>query len=198
MLRRRIKSVIGLSLWLRLKDLLYRPSGIGMGRRSYIFRPFAINQRHRLTLGEGCEILKDSYIWTCESGNPEVRIGNGTYIGRHFYLTAMDHVTIGNGCVFGDYVYITDLAHGLDPYGAAILHQPLESKGPVEIGDGCFIGLRAVILPDVTLGAHCVVGVNSVVTRSFPAYTMVAGVPARAIKTYSFEQKQWVPIEEKA
>jgi len=197
MLRRRIKSVLGPALWLRLKDLLYRPSGVTMGPRSYIFHPYAIHPRHALTLGTRCEILKDSYISTHSPG-AQVRIGDGTYIGRHLYLTAMDRVTIGAGCVLSDYVYITDLAHGLDPHGAFLLHQPLESKGPVEIGDGCFLGFRASILPGVTLGAHCVVGTNAVVTRSFPAYTMLAGVPARAIKTYSLEQKQWIPIEEQA
>jgi len=195
MFRRRIKSVIGSALWLRLKDLKYRPSGVAMGPRSYIFRPFAINQRHTLTLGAGCEILADSYIWTREAGTPKVRIGDGTYIGRHLYLTAVGTISIGARCVLSDYVYITDCAHGLDPAGAFILHQPLESKGLVEIGDGCFLGFRAVILPGVTLGPHCVVGANTVVTRSFPAYTMVAGSPARAIKTYSPELKQWVAID---
>jgi len=195
MLRQRIKRVLGPSLWLWLKDLLYRPRGVAMGPNSWIFLPRKINQPHTLTLGAGCEILRDSYIWTRESGTPHVRIGDGTYIGRHFYLTAMDNITIGSRCVLSDYVYITDLAHGIDPDGGFILHQPLESKGPVMIGDGCFLGFRAAILPGVTLGAHCVVGVNAVVTRSFPGYTMLAGAPARAIKTYSHELKQWVAIE---
>ena len=204
MLRRRIKRVLGPSLWLRLKDLFYRPSGVAMGPRSYIFSPRTINQPHTLTLGERCEILAGSYIWTLESGmiwkreggTPQVRIGDGTYIGRHLFLTAIHSVSIGKHCVLSDYVYITDHAHGLDPQGGFTLHPPLESKGPVEIGDNCFIGFRAAILPGVTLGAHCVVGVNSVVTRSFPAYTMLAGAPARAIKTYSHELKQWVSIDE--
>ncbi len=192
MVRSQIKKLLSPSLWLVLKDLLYRPSGIAMGPRSYIFRPFAINQPHALQLGERCEILADSYIWTRESGNPRVQIGDSTYIGRHFYLTAIGSITIGIRCVLSDYVYITDCAHGLAPHAGFILHQPLESKGHVAIGDGCFVGFRAVILPGVTLGAHCVVGANSVVTRSFPPYSMVAGAPARLIKTYSHDIKQWI------
>jgi acetyltransferase-like isoleucine patch superfamily enzyme len=195
MLRQHIKRILGLPLWLQLKNLLYRPHGVAMGPRSYIFRPFAINQRSRLVLGERCEILPDSYIWTQENSSAHIRVGDGAYIGRHFYATVIQGILIGKRCVLSDYVYITDCAHGLDPHGDFILHQPLESKGPVEIGDGCFLGFRAVILPGVTLGPHCVVGANAVVTRSFPAYSMVAGAPARAIKTYSTELKQWVAAD---
>jgi acetyltransferase-like isoleucine patch superfamily enzyme len=198
MLRRRLKRILGLSLWLRLKDLLYRPRGVRMGARAYIFRPFAINQRQTLTLGSRAEILAGARIWTRECGSPQVRIGDETYIGRHLYLTAIGSVTIGARCVLSDYVYISDCAHGLRPHGEHILRQPLESKGPVSIGDGCFLGFRACILPGVTLGEHCVVGANAVVTRSFPAYTMLAGAPARPIKTYSAEQQQWIDVGNKS
>jgi acetyltransferase-like isoleucine patch superfamily enzyme len=47
-------------------------------------------------------------------------------------------------------------------------------------------------MPAVTLGPHCIVGANSVVTRSFPGYVMLGGLPARLIKVYSHELKTWV------
>ena len=194
MLRRQIKRVLGQTLWLRMKDLFYRPHGVAMGSCSYIFRPFALEHPGALTLGSSCEILRDSYIWTA-SPAASVKIGDGTYIGRHLYLTCTDSITIGERCVLSDYVYLTDLAHGIDPFRGSILHQPLESKGPVVIGDGCFLGFRSVVLPGVSLGEHCVVGANAVVTRSFPAYSMVAGAPARVIKRYSLEQKQWLAVK---
>ena len=56
-------------------------------------------------------------------------------------------------------------------------------KGGVPvIGDGCLITTGAVILGPVTLGSNCVVGANSVVTKSFPENCVVAGVPAKVIK----------------
>jgi acetyltransferase-like isoleucine patch superfamily enzyme len=48
----------------------------------------------------------------------------------------------------------------------------------------------------VVLGDHCVVGANSVVTRSFLPYSMIGGVPARLLKRYCFESKSWRQVSE--
>jgi lipopolysaccharide O-acetyltransferase len=72
------------------------------------------------------------------------------------------------------------------------MQQALISKGPVTIGRRCFLGFRVAVMPGVTLGEHCVVGANSTVTRSFPAYSMIGGSPARLLKTYSLETHQWM------
>jgi len=190
------KRLLGPALWSRLKALLYRPRGVRLGRAACIFRPFAITPRHALTLGPRAEILPHSRIWAADNGVAHIEIGADAYIGRHFYCTAVDRITIGPRCVLADHVFLSDLAHGLEPHGTHILHQPLECKGPVTIGEGCFLGFRAVILPGVTLGPYSVVGANAVVTRSFPAYSMVVGSPARLIKRYSLEHKRWLPVSE--
>ena len=53
---------------------------------------------------------------------------------------------------------------------------------PVKIGDDCWMGANAIILPGVELGKGCVVGAGSVVTKSFSEYSVVGGVPARLLK----------------
>lgn len=83
-------------------------------------------------------------------------------------------------------VYISDHFHG--EINATELSTPpafraLYSKGPVVIQDNVWIGEGVVILPNVTIGANCVVGANSVVTKSFSANNVIAGNPARIIKT---------------
>lgn len=55
--------------------------------------------------------------------------------------------------------------------------------GKIEVGEEAFIGTRSIIMPGVRIGNHSVVGAGSVVTKSVPDYTVVAGVPARVICT---------------
>jgi acetyltransferase-like isoleucine patch superfamily enzyme len=177
------------------------PLAIGAcGRGSSIARPRDIRGAPHVTMGQRSFIRPHSYIeclsrWGDQVFSPTVTIGDGVYIGGHLYLVCIARVRIGHRCVLSEHVYISDNSHGFDPDAGPIMRQPLESKGPIEIGDDCFIGYRAVVMPGVTLGHHCVVGANAVVTKSFPPYSMVAGVPARLIRRYSPEKRQWLPVD---
>ncbi|MFQ7550955.1 MAG: DapH/DapD/GlmU-related protein [Blautia marasmi] len=51
------------------------------------------------------------------------------------------------------------------------------------MGEGSYIGINAVIIGDVKIGKHCVIGANSVVTKNVPDYCVAVGSPARVIKT---------------
>ena len=60
--------------------------------------------------------------------------------------------------------------------------RPVVSKGSVIIGNNVWIGDKATILPNVTIGDGAVIAANSVVTKDVPAYSVVAGNPAKVIK----------------
>ena len=175
------------------RQLLYRPRGLKeLGEGSVILRPRKISGANFVSVGNRTAIHTGSQIYALGeyegvTYNPKLKIGEDVYIGPHVCLTTCNSLTIGDRCVLSQYVYITDFLHGFSPGSVPIMEQPLESKGPVNIGRGCFIGFRASIMPGVTLGEHCVVGTNSVVTRSFPPYSMIAGCPAEVIKVYCRE-----------
>lgn len=180
-----------------VKKVLYRPIGVSFGERSFMLRPFNVNGRKQIRIGSRSSVLNDSHLEAIKeyagiTYTSSIEIGDDVYIGRHAYFTAVNRIVIGDGCVLSDYVYITDEFHGMDPEGEPIMKQPLQSKGPVIIGPRCFLGFRVAIMPGVTLGEGCVVGTNSTVTRSFPPYSMIAGSPARLVKTYSHAEKQWL------
>tara|TARA_R110002094_G_scaffold7498_36_gene16863 strand:+ start:4199 stop:4735 length:537 start_codon:yes stop_codon:yes gene_type:complete len=86
----------------------------------------------------------------------------------------------------GDNVYISIGASFVCHDGATLPFRKnipdLELAGEITIGDNIFIGKGALILPGVTIGNNCVIGANSVVTKSFPDGSIIAGNPARVIR----------------
>ncbi|NDV69041.1 DapH/DapD/GlmU-related protein [Dysgonomonas sp. 25] len=184
-------------------DILYalqEAKKISFGLHSYIDNPMQIDGGEFIRIGDNSSIGRYAWLGTFLSYNrqqfsPSITIGNNVRIGNYACITAIDNIEIGDGCLFSEYIYISDHAHGIDAEKEiSPKDQDLYSKGPVKIGKNTFVGYRASILPGVTLGKHCVVGANSVVTKSFPDYSMVAGIPARLIKTYSLEQKKWINV----
>ncbi|HWA96164.1 MAG TPA: acyltransferase [Terracidiphilus sp.] len=180
------------------KNLVNRPAGLKqLGNESVVKRPWRFEGKKHIEIGSRTVIFFGSNICAVEkyrggTFTPSVLIGDDVYIGHYAFITAINCIEIGNGSVLSEHVYITDFFHGLDPQNGLIMEQPLESKGPVKIGKNCFLGYRASVMPAVTLGDWCIVGANSVVTRSFPSYSMIAGSPARLLKTYSHELGRWV------
>jgi acetyltransferase-like isoleucine patch superfamily enzyme len=182
-----------------VKRILYRPGGIQMGENSFVRRPRTIQNPSRINIGSDCVVHRGvvlNPIVTYE-GMPHdgrILIGEGVYIGSNCQIHSIRGVDICDGAVLSDQVYVNDAAHGLDPLAGPIMKQRLESRGPVTIGEATFIGYGCSILSGVTLGKHCVVGTRSVVTRSFPAYSMIAGAPARLIKRFDVKTGRWEPV----
>lgn len=122
---------------------------------------------------------------------PGIIIGNNVYIAYHFTTMAAASIIIGDNSLIASGVVITSENHGTNPEIAeSYADTPLEAK-PVAIGRGCWIGENAIITPGVTLGDRCIVAAGAVVTNSFPAYSMVGGVPAKLIKIYNLEKHEW-------
>lgn len=117
--------------------------------------------------------------------SPSIMIGNNCSFGDRLHITSINSISIGDCLLTGRDVTITDNSHGSvkkEEVNVAPLIRPLYSKGKVCIGDNVWLGDKVTILPGVTLGNGCIVAANSVVTKSFPDNSVVAGNPAKLIK----------------
>ncbi|HEU5304073.1 MAG TPA: acyltransferase, partial [Gemmatimonadales bacterium] len=79
--------------------------------------------------------------------------------------------------------YISDHNHAFSDLEKPIIEQGMTPPQPVTIGDGSWLGINVCILAGVSLGRNCVVAANSVVTSSFPDYSVVGGAPARLLRS---------------
>ena len=151
--------------------------------------------------GQGVGIGKYSYFlplkhFAGKDYNPIISIGDGCWIGTRNSFAAIDRIEIGNDVLFAGYVHITDHSHGYEDINIPMHKQPLISKGPVIIEDQCWLGFGCEILSGVHIGKHSIVAARAVVTKDIPAYCIVAGNPARIVKKYNFETKQWERVKE--
>lgn len=109
----------------------------------------------------------------------DVIIGDYTRIGLH--NTIIGPVTIGNHVNLAQGITVTALNHIFSEADKRIDEQGV-STGQVVIGDDVWIGANAVVLPNVSIGRHCVIAAGAVVTKDVPDGCVVAGVPAKIIK----------------
>tara|TARA_Y100001978_G_scaffold197515_1_gene208511 strand:- start:4210 stop:4827 length:618 start_codon:yes stop_codon:yes gene_type:complete len=164
-------------------------------RRQIFLGSYTLRNKKHISIGEGFKAYQNFFAEAHEGG--KILIGKSCIFNRDAYLTSFSEIKIGDNCLFGSNVFITDNCHG--SYSG--FHQSDPSEIPVNrlissaliiIEKNVWIGSNVVITKGVFIGEGSIVGSNSVVTKNIPANSMAVGAPAKVIKTYSKEQKQWV------
>ncbi len=126
-----------------------------------------------------------------DNGVGDVIIGDYTRIGMRG--TLIGPVTIGNHVILAQNIVASGLNHRYENPDSPI-HLQGVTTSPICIEDDCWIGANSFIAAGVTIGKHAVVAAGSIVTKDVPPYTVVAGNPARIIKRYNKENKQWAKM----
>ena len=111
----------------------------------------------------GARVGKDCRLWL-------------TSLGTEPYLISIgDHCTITAGCRL--------ITHDGATWVLRHTQRGIDRFGKIEIRDNCFLGVDAIVLPNVTIGPNAVVGAGALVTRDVPPDCVVGGVPARVLMT---------------
>ncbi|WP_256838218.1 DapH/DapD/GlmU-related protein [Ornithinimicrobium faecis] len=111
-----------------------------------------------------------------------LRLGKGVFINMGCRFQDTGGITIGDGSLIGHGSTLTTLNHGMDPDRRGDM-----LPAPIVIGTKVWLGASVTVVPGVTIGDGAVVGAGAVVTKDVPANTIVAGVPAKAIRETGFE-----------
>lgn len=127
-------------------------------------------------IGERCTVQPS---FRCDYGY-NIFLGDDVFINYDTVILDGAHVTIGNRVFIGPQCGFYTAIH---PFSVSERNLGLERALPITIHDNVWIGGKVCILPGVTVGEGAVVGAGSIVTKDVPPYTVVAGNPARVIKT---------------
>ncbi len=138
----------------------------------------------RLTIGAGT--LLEPGCWLTLGPHARIEIGEGCFLNRNTMIAAHERVTIGDHTMLANGCFVGDASHRFDDPDTPITWQGFTSKGPVEIGDNCWLGVNCAVTSGVVIGSRCVIGANSVVNANVPAFTIAAGAPAKPIRRIEF------------
>ena len=150
--------------------------------------PDELRMGGNISVGDYCRLGRHLLLrcFKISDIEPAIEIGTQVNIGDYSTLSCCNRIVLGNGVRLGRMVMITDNAHGhtdsIEELSISPIDRPLVSKGPVIIERNVWIGEKATILPGVSIGEGSIVAANAVVTKSVPAYCIVAGCPARIVK----------------
>ena len=143
--------------------------GVTAGQSVYIGKHCSLKGKRHINLEDFVTVRPYAQIWSGGGERCRISIANSLEIGEKVLLSPN--------------VYITDCDHEYRNINVPVLDQGIVQRGQkVSIGEGSYIGINAVIVGNVKIGKHCVVGANSVVTKDVPDYCVAVGSPARVIK----------------
>lgn len=182
----------------RLYFLYYRNEFGKLGKGAIIRSKIWLTGGKDIFIGDKCAIGPYCRIESYNNYNgqvltPKLEIGSYSSLQHAVHVYCANSITIGEGVVIASGCMITDNNHGIDPEGDFYLKQPLKFK-TTTIEDGVWLGENVCVLGGARIGKRSIIGSNSVVSGIIPPFSIAVGNPAKVIKQYNFESKQWEKV----
>lgn len=178
------------------RDKRIRKSLAEIGNNSIVTKPLCIQGGKNIFIGHNVNIQFMTWLACLPlTGEKECRLvfEDGCVIGHFNHIISTKSVIFHKNVLTADKVYVSDNLHGYEDVNTPIHKQPIIQNGTVEIGEGSWLGENVCVL-GANIGKHCVIGANSVVTKDIPDYSIAVGAPARVIKRYCFDKKEWIKV----
>ena len=161
----------------RVPKKIFLGNNVFLGENSCLDACYSSSE---LRLGNDAHIASNSIL---RAGIGKIIIGDETLINRFAYLDGNGGIKIGSRSALGNHVELIS-AHKLidDPSTPINVRVRPMQPGMIEIGEGVFVGSRAIIMPGVHIGDGAVVGAGAVVTKDVPPDCIAMGIPAKVIR----------------
>jgi len=182
------------TIWL---SRTYPFASIGRGVSFHFTANVSRQRSPRISLGNSVRLLDRTWLNVATpdpDGEPTIIIDDNCSIGTGTVISGKNCVHLERDILVGQNVLIQDHNHGYEDIDVPIISQGITPGGRIHIGEGTWIGRGAAIVcsrGNLTIGRHCVVSANSVLTRSIPDYSVVFGMPASVIRHYDPQSRAW-------
>lgn len=184
----------------KLKSVLSYPSSFRhFGKKSLILCPLQIDGKKNISVGDHVVVGEHSWLAAMPLTNndkPQLIISNNCSIGNFNHIYATSEIVFEDSVLTADKVYISDNLHSYADVSKPIIKQPIKQLKKIRIGEGSWIGENVCII-GASIGKHCTIGANSVVTHDIPDYCVAVGAPAHVIKRYNKKTQMWEKVEGK-
>ena len=171
-----IFKVLYVYLYEKISSFNWRFNLTNVGRNILIQKGAVIRYPNNVLLENNVSIGRNCQL-SSEFNDSQLFIKKNTHIDKNCLLDFSGGLSIGENVTISQEVMIETHKHGYNP-------RSKPNKNPMTIGDDVWIGARAIILPSVqSIGKGAIIGAGSVVTKEVMPKTIVAGNPAKLIKT---------------
>lgn len=148
-------------------------------------------------IGNGSCIGDSAWLNVCIRDDViRMKIGKCVLIGRQAVISTAGYLEIGDYCVLAPRVFVSDADHIFSDIYLPIIQQGTTNNRTIIIEENCWLGMHVVVTGNVVVGRGSVIAANAVVTKDVPPFTVVAGVPAKIIKMYNPQTKEWERVKD--
>jgi acetyltransferase-like isoleucine patch superfamily enzyme len=186
-----------MKMYSRWISLTYPFASIGSNASFHFTSKVSRERAPRISLGNSVSVSEHAWLNVATddpNGEPTIVLDDNCIIAFGSIISAKNRIHLERDVNVAQQVLIMDHNHAYEGIEVPIIEQGVTKGGRIQIGEGSWIGHGAAILcsrGDLTIGRHCVVSANSVVTRSIPDYSVVFGMPAAIIRQYDPQTQAW-------